>query len=60
MKEYKYCKVLMNCYNCGNDVEVYGPFNTEKEAEKFNDYPEKDTIDGMSCLTKKIVEIRYH
>jgi len=58
MTDEIYCKVLVNCSNCGNDVEVYGPFNTEKEAESFSNYSEEDTISGMSCLTDKVVKIR--
>jgi len=53
-----YCKVLVNCESCGNYVEVYGPFKTEKEAQSFDNYPKDDTIFGMSCLTESIVEVR--
>ncbi len=53
----KFCKVVMNCSDCGNDVEVYGPFDTEKEAYGFEDYQEH-SIYGMTCSDTKVVEIQ--
>ena len=47
----------MNCSDCGNDVEVYGPFDTEKEAYGFEDYQEH-SIYGMTCSDTKVVEIQ--
>ncbi len=53
----KYCKVMMNCVDCGNDIEVYGPFDTEKEADSFDNYKEH-SINGMTCSDSKVVEIQ--
>lgn len=57
MTGVKFFKVIINCADCGNDVEVYGPFGTEKEADTFDNYQEK-SINGMTCSDSKVVEMK--
>lgn len=53
-----FIKIYCNCENCGHDTEVYGPFKTEEEAEKFSPNEKNHSIAGMTCITEHIEELK--
>ena len=53
----KYCKIITNCSDCGNENEIYGPFDTQKEAHDFHNY-QKDSIVKMTCSNQSVVKMQ--
>jgi len=50
----KFVKIIFNCYDCGNDTECYGPFDSEKLAEQFEP---TSNIAGMTCINTRVIPL---